>query len=80
MDLQEKVDRIVSSAAVDWRVRERLRIGKSCLMCRSRAGVWCHVTDDYVGEDASGPPFIPFDTMTCGDWTPEGTGDVYLDD
>ena len=64
----KKIDKILKSRVVDWKIKEKLRKGESCFTCRfgedDSKGGWCFYYMDN-------PPFnhIPLwfpDLLVCG--------------
>jgi hypothetical protein len=68
-DCDAQIEKLLASRAVDWKLKEKLRLGETCKTCEYFDGsVYCLYelsANDF--DDDYGPGFIPFN-MRCEDW------------
>ena len=56
-DAEKKIEKILDSKTVSWRIKEQLRQGKSCLRCKHYGGDMFCLYEMHEGK--SGEPLDP---------------------
>jgi hypothetical protein len=60
-DYDEQIERLLASRSIDWKLKEKLRTGETCLACEFfDTTVYClYDLQDHDYDDDHGPVFLP---------------------